>query len=221
MDQAEEAKTPPLAASELTNIFKFPGKKEADPLKDPSILRMLRLYHAAGVKSTFTNPKHLGLGDDPIDSISEHDAQQIGLTCPTFLVRAPSSARTEELNKLRHRAETPSLRITAMVVGAWLNNQRMDSRLLGRFLTGSLTKNVIGNVPNLGLLLSCLQEDGFISIEPNGHIFPTRVLLYRAIESIAWILDILAPLCEEFQGTEYASKFEAWPDIRERIPESA
>ena len=201
------------------NVYLFPTIDETDPLKDPQILRMLRVYHAAGCKTTIPASKAEVI-NDPIYEISHEEAQGIGLTVPAFMVRAPASQHTEDLNIFRHRAETPTLRITAMIVGAWVNNKRMDHHILDKFMRGSLVKKMMGGKPNVETLIHEMLENKIITEEPDGALIPTRMLLYRAVESVAWMIDTMAPLCEEFQGADYALKFQVWPDINEEIPDA-
>jgi len=47
---------------------------------------------------------------------------------------------------------------------------------------------------------------------------PSRILLYRIIEQVVWLLDTMAPLVYEYCHPVLADKMKYWPPVEKEVP---
>lgn len=70
---------------------------------------------------------------------------------------------------------------------------------------------------NFNKLLSRLTKHKLITIELDCRVKPTRILLYRVVEQVAWLIDTMAPLLYKFCSPGLAGKMAYWPPFEEEI----
>ena len=195
-----------------SNVVAFPCVQETDPLEDPTILHMLKTYMGVGVK--LLNYDLSVIPESPFKDLTQEEAAHLGLTLPAVLIRAPGTLRTKHID--RSWGNHPL--VTSVIVAGWLHQIQVTRQTL---IDNIHTYNVPFIRPSKWMeaneyydeILPQLMSDGIIVIDVDGRIHPSRVLLYRCIESVMWLIDTMVPICEEFKQEKWESKFQVWPDI--------
>ena len=202
-----------------------------DPLEDPEVLEFMKEFHQIGVPSIFSSSGPCGTPESVeavVSGLSRQEACELGLNVPVMLVRAPTTQRTGVYEGIRHVFGGGGYRAQHMIVAGWLYERRVDRELIQKY-TFSLDrapyekkKNLRGtlsfdNISELDILLDSLEDHGFIETASNGAIVPTRVFLYRALESYMWLVDSIAPWVYNYTRPDFADKVDYWPPIEKGI----
>ena len=177
-----------------------------DPLQDTRILRMLRLFYGRGPASMF--PPEVE-GNEELKHLDGAKAKLLGLCSPVRAIRAPTSIHTAQLES-HVTCRSMQDRIADMVVGCWLSDTPCDGALVKKYVP--LNPGLAPEISHATILRE-MTRAGRIVRRRDGALQPSRALLYRAIESIAWLLDTLGPIAAEFADDTFAAKFDRWPDI--------
>ena len=218
------------------NVYLFPTIGEHDPLKDPSIIRMMQKYYAAGCVDMFGlrdmeegahDPEDFSEEDMPEDfrhclslnmaaaETPVEELKEYGLGVPVALIRAPAKRGPAKFEALRFLHGIGGLKVQHMIIGSWFFNRKLTREVISRYCWMEANKGA-----GLEELLLQLLRGGHITINADGLIKPTRAMLYRAIECVHYLVDIMVPLVDEFQQQHVAEKFQVWPDTKEGIPDN-
>ena len=197
--------------SEFDNILEFPQVPSFryDPLKDPEVLDLLRSWFTAGEKVIFPADvecyrRHL----EAVEGLSEEEAGELGLKVPCHMIRSPATEASQKVDAFRYRLGVWEMRVTNIIVGAWLFDRYVDQALLERLMPDS----------NFEKIIPKLVDGGLVSIQPGGSILPCRILLYRAVEQVVWLFGTMAPLIKKFSGPAFSTKMAHWPPFEEEAP---
>ena len=195
----------------VSNVVEFPRRNAADydPLQDPAVLAMLRDYYRSGVAVLFGKDvscyeKHR----NAVENLSDKEAGDLGLKAPCYFIRSPATEVSRKVDQIRYGMGAWELRVTHIIIGAWLFERRVDQNLLKTLMPDT----------NFDKLLPKLKRHGLISIEDDFGVKPSRILLYRSVEQVAWLIDTLAPLVYKFCGPGLAEKMAQWPPFEEEVP---
>ena len=169
---------------------------------------MLRDYYKSGVAVLFGKDvacyeKHR----DAISTLSDEEAGELGLKAPCYFIRSPATEVTQKVDEIRYSLGPWENRVTNVIIGAWLFGRRVDQELLERLMPDT----------NFNKVLSRLAKHKLITVEPDYRVNPTRILLYRVVEQVAWLIDTMAPLVYKFCGPGLARKMACWPPFEEEI----
>ena len=197
--------------SEFDNILEFPQVPSFryDPLKDPEVLDLLRSWFTAGEKVIFPADvecyrRHL----EAVEGLSEEEAGELGLKVPCHMIRSPATEASQKVDAFRYRLGVWEMRVTNIIVGAWLFDRHVDQALLEALMPDS----------NFEKIIPKLVDGGLVSIAHGGAILPSRILLYRAVEQVVWFFDTMVPLIKKFSGPAFAAKMAHWPPFDEEAP---
>ena len=195
----------------VSNVVEFPrgNATDYDPLQDPAVLAMLRDYYRSGVAVLFGKDvscyeKHR----NAVENLSDKEAGDLGLKAPCYFIRSPATEVSRKVDQIRYGMGAWELRVTHIIIGAWLFERRVDQNLLKTLMPDT----------NFDKLLPKLKRHGLISIEDDFGVKPSRILLYRSVEQVAWLIDTLAPLVYKFCGPRLAEKMAQWPPFEEEVP---
>ena len=114
----------------------------------------------------------------------------------------------ERVDEIRYKWGPWELRVCNIVVGGWLFNRTISWSLLADLLPDTDLNKVLGG----------LAEHGLIEIINQNRIVPSRILLYRIIEQVVWLLDTMAPLVYEYCHPVLADKMKYWPPVEKEVP---
>jgi len=199
------------AVSETDNIVEFPGSlnRGYDPLKDLEVLDLLRSWFRAGDAVIFPADvecyrRHL----EAVEGLSDKEAGELGLKVPCHMIRSPATEASQKVDAFRYRLGAWEMRVTNIIVGAWLFDRHVNQALLERLMPDS----------NFGKMIPKLVDGGLVRVGSDGEILPCRILLYRAIEQVVWLFDTMAPLVAKFSGPTFADKMGHWPPFDEEAP---
>ena len=219
-----------------SNVYRFPSIGDHDPLQDEEILRMMQKYYSAGCVDMFglrdleegaRDPEGLSEKDMPSDFKSWlktnknaaetpiEELKEYGLGVPVALVRAPAKRGPAKFEALRFLHGIGGLKVQHMIIGSWFFGRKLTRETIARYCWMEAN-----NGKGLEELLLQLLRGGHITISHEEVIKPTRAMLYRAIECVYYLVDVLEPLHEEFRQQSVAQKFQAWPDTDEGIPDN-
>ena len=197
--------------SEISNIVSLRNWQNGDydPLEDKEVLEMLRSYFTSGVAVLFGEDvacyeKHRAA----ISHLSDKEAGELGLKAPCYFIRSPATEISSKVDEIRYRLGAWELRISNVVVGAWLFKRRVDKELLKTLMPDT----------DFDKILPRLSRHGLIEITQNASVRPSRILVYRTIEQVAWLIDTMAPLVQKFCRPVLAGKMSYWPATEEAVP---
>jgi len=197
--------------SEADNILEFPQLPSFryDPLKDPEVLDLLRSWFKAGDAVIFPADvecyrRHL----EAVEGLSDEEAGELGLKVPCHMIRSPATEASQKVDAFRYRLGAWEMRVTNIIVGAWLFDRHVDQALLEALMPDS----------NFGKIIPKLVDGGLVRIAHGGAILPSRILLYRAVEQVVWLFDTMLPLIKKFSGPAFAAKMAHWPPFDEEAP---
>ena len=231
---SERHQAPAKTIQGKANVYRFPSIGDHDPLQDEEILRMMQKYYSAGCVDMFglrdleegaRDPEGLSEKDMPSDFKSWlktnknaaktpiEELKEYGLGVPVALVRAPAKRGPAKFEALRFLHGIGGLKVQHMIIGSWFFGRKLTRETIARYCWMEAN-----NGKGLEELLLQLLRGGHITISHEGVIKPTRAMLYRAIECVYYLVDVLEPLHEEFRQQSVAQKFQAWPDTDEGIP---
>ena len=216
-----------VASQGTATLYEFPRK---DPLRDPEVTKMMRHYYSAGTVDMF------GLRElDGAEGLSEEDmpeafkawlktnvkAQRVpiedlreyGLGVPVALVRAPTKRKPAQFEALRFLHGVGGLKAQHMIIGSWFWNRKITKKTIEQFCWNELNS---GN--GMDELLLELRRGGHIEINSDGHITPTRAMLYRAVECVGYLIDVMMPMCMKYSTPEFADKMRNWPSVDDPTP---
>ena len=236
MDKQERKKESTLGPpSKVSNVLEFPRDTGYDPLEDPQIIEMMQRYYQAGEVDMFGlrnlkykkgDPEEFNENDMPEQfkawlevnrahiNMPDHEMKAWGLSPPVVLVRAPATRGPAKFEALRLLHGIGGLKAQHMILGSWFFKKPVNQEIMERFCW----MEEAGYDAGVGELLVSLQRSGNIIIDEEGFITPTRVMLYRAIECVSYLVDTLAPLVFEFVNPEYAEKLGLWPSTEKEVP---
>ena len=227
---------------EKSNVISIVGRKSQDsesgydPLEDPVVLEFMKEFYQLGIPSVFSSKGSRGSQETElqqrreaiISQLSHQDTCELGLNAPVMLIRAPTSKHTGISEGIRHIFGGGGYRAQHMIVAGWLYERRIDRDLIhkytffldrapheGRDFRGETLS--FDNISELDMLLHSLEDYGFIRTASNGAIVPTRVFLYRALESCMWLVDSIAPWVYNYTRPDFADKVDYWPPIDKGI----
>ena len=196
---------------ETDNILEFPQVPSFryDPLKDPEVLDLLRSWFRAGDAVIFPADvdcyrRHL----EAVEKLSDREAGELGLKVPCHMIRSPATEASQKVDAFRYRLGAWEMRVTNIIVGAWLFDRHVDQALLESLMPDSDFEKIIPK----------LVDGGLVRIAHGGEILPCRILLYRAVEQVVWLFDTMAPLIKKFSGPAFAAKMAHWPPFDEEAP---
>ena len=194
-----------------SNIVQFPRalNAEYDPLKDPEVLNLLRSWFRAGDAVIFPADvecyrRHL----EAVEGLSDKEAGELGLKVPCHMIRSPATEASQKVDAFQYRLGAWEMRVTNIIVGAWLFNRRVDQALLERLMPDSNFRKIIPK----------LVVGDLVRVASDGKILPCRILLYRAVEQVVWLFDTMAPLIAKFSGPTFADKMAHWPPFDQEAP---
>ena len=197
--------------SGASNVVEFPRQEsdEYDPLQDLAVLDMLRDYYRSGVAVLFGKEvscyeKHR----NAVENLSNKEAGEFGLKAPCYFIRSPATEISRKVDEIRYGMGAWELRVTHIIIGAWLFDRRVDQELLETLMPDT----------NFNKVLPKLERHGLISLEDDGKVKPSRILLYRSVEQVAWLIDTIAPLVYKFSSPGLAEKMAEWPPFEEEVP---
>ena len=183
--------------------------REYDPLDDEEVLEMLRTYFTSGIAVLFgKDVAGYEQHREAISSLSDKDAGELGLKAPCYFIRSPATEISSKVDEIRYRLGAWELRISNVVVGAWLFKRMVDKELLQTLMPDT----------DFDKILPRLTRHGLIEITQNASVRPSRMLLYRTIEQVAWLIDTMAPLVQKFCRPILAEKLNHWPRVGEKVP---
>tara|TARA_B100000686_G_scaffold321423_1_gene374086 strand:+ start:480 stop:1142 length:663 start_codon:yes stop_codon:yes gene_type:complete len=197
--------------SESDNILEFPQPVSFryDPLKDPDVLDLLRSWFRAGDAVIFpADVECYRRHHEAVDGLSDKEAGELGLKVPCHMIRSPATEASQKVDSFRYRLGAWEMRVTNIIVGAWLFDRQVDQALLERLMPDS----------NFAKMIPKLVDGGLVRISSDGDILPSRILLYRAVEQVVWLFDTMAPLIKRFSGPIFADKMAHWPPFDEEAP---
>ena len=189
-----------------------------DPLEDPEVLEFMKDFYQLGIPSIFSSSGQRGPPERveaSITGLSRQETCELGLNAPVMLVRAPTSKHTGIYEGIRHVFGEGQYRAQHMIVAGWLYGRRVDRELMHKYTF--FLDRAPDNMSELDALLDSLEEQGFIETASNGAIVPTRVFLYRVVESYMWLVDTLAPWVYNYTRPDFADKVDYWPPIEKGI----
>ena len=216
-----------VAPQESATLYEFPRK---DPLRDPEVIRMMRQYYSAGTVDMFglrqlDNAEGLSEKDLPEQFKQWLDAnvraqrvpvealREYGLAVPVALVRAPTKRKPAQFEALRFLHGVGGLKAQHMIIGSWFWNRKITQETIEQFCWNELNS---GN--GMDELLLELRRGGHIEINSDGHITPTRAMLYRAVECVGYLIDVMMPMCMKYSTPEFADKMRNWPIVDDQTP---
>jgi len=230
-DLEEGAVTP----QESATLYEFPRK---DPLRDTEVIKMMRQYYSAGTVDMFGLRQLDGVSNANDDGLSEEDlpekfkawlklnlkAQRVsaeelreyGLAVPVALVRAPTKRKPAQFEALRFLHGIGGLKAQHMIVGSWFWNRKITQETIEQFCW-----NELNDGDGMGELLLELRRGGHIEIDRDGHITPTRAMLYRGVECVGYLIDVMMPICMRYSTPEFADKMRDWPTEDDPTPARA
>ena len=195
------------------DIVEFPvsGNGRYDPLMDEDVLEMLRDWYRSGEAVVFPGDvecyrRHR----EAVESLSETDVQELGLKFPCHMIRSPATNVSQKVDEFRIRLGIWEMRTTNIIIGAWLFNRKVDQELLQQLMPDS----------NFSKMIPKLVEGGLVIIRENASIVPSRLLLYREMEQVVWLIDTLTPMISKykFSGATFSDKMGQWPPVDEGVP---
>ena len=194
-----------------SNVVQFPRQESVDydPLLDSAVLDMLREYYISGVAILFGKEvscyeKHR----TAVENLSDKEAGEFGLKAPCYFIRSPATAISQKVDKIRYGMGAWELRVTHIIIGAWLFDRRVDQELLETLMPDT----------DFNKVLPKLERHGLILVGDDCSVKPSRILLYRSVEQVAWLIDTMAPLVYKFCGPGLAEKMAEWPPFEEEVP---
>ena len=197
--------------SQASNVVEFRSQDsdDYDPLQDVAVLDMLRDYYRSGVAILFGKEvscyqKHR----NAVENLSEKEATEFGLKAPCYFIRSPATDISRKVDEIRFSMGAWELRVTHIIIGAWLFDRRVDQELLEALMPDT----------NFEQILPKLERHGLISVEDDCSVKPSRILLYRSVEQVAWLIDTIAPLVYKFCRPTLAKKMAQWPPFEEEVP---
>ena len=221
-----------VASQGTATLYEFPRK---DPLRDPEVTKMMRQYYSAGTVDMFGLRQMDGLSDANNDGLSEKDLpedfkawldanmknqhvpveelREYGLGVPVALVRAPTKRKPAQFEALRFLHGVGGLKAQHMIIGSWFWNRKITKKTIEQFCWNELNS---GN--GMDELLLELRRGGHIEINSDGHITPTRAMLYRAVECVGYLIDVMMPMCMKYSTPEFADKMRNWPSVDDPTP---
>ena len=194
-----------------SNVVEFPNQDSVDydPLQDFAVLDMLRDYYRSGVAILFGKDvacyeKHR----NAVENLSDKEANEFGLKVPCYYIRSTATNISRKVDEIRYGMGAWELRVTHIIIGAWLFERKVDQEVLETLMPDT----------NFNKVLPKLDRNGLISVEDDGSVKPSRILLYRSVEQVAWLIDTMAPLVNKFCGPGLAEKMAEWPPFEEEVP---
>ena len=194
-----------------SNVVEFPRQDDSDydPLQDSAVLDMLRDYYRSGVAVIFEKEvscyeKHL----NAVKTLSDEEAGELGLKVPCYFIRSPATKISRKVDAIRYRMGAWELRVTQIIIGAWLFDRRLDQEMLETLMPDT----------DFNRILPKLERHGLITVEKDSSVKPSRILLYRSVEQVAWLFDTMAPLVYKFCSPGLAEKMAHWPPFEEEVP---
>ena len=214
MDEVRDGLGPILdgaGKSSAANILEFPGTQAVryDPLRDADVLDMLRAWFKSGDAAIFPVDvecyrAHL----EAVENLSDKEASELGLKVPCHMIRSPATEASQKVDAFRYKLGAWEMRVTNIIVGAWLFGRRVDNSLLQKLMPDS----------NFEKMVPKLIDGGLVKFGHDGSILPTRILLYRVVEQVVWLIDTIAPLVDKFCKPTFADKMAHWPPFDEEAP---
>ena len=184
-------------------------QKGYDPLYDTELLDILRNYFKSGVAVIYgTELECYANHRKAISRLTDLEAGELGLKAPCYFIRAPATEITERVDEIRYKWGPWELRVCNIVIGGWLFNRIISPSLLADLLPDTDLNKVLGG----------LAEHGLIEVINQNRIVPSRILLYRIIEQVVWLLDTMAPLVYEYCHPVLADKMKYWPPVEKEVP---
>ena len=193
------------------NVVKFPKSPVVryDPLRDPELLDMMRSWFRAGEAVVFPVEVDCYRSHrEAVEALSDRDVTELGLKVPCHLIRSPATEDSQRVDDFRYQLGVWEMRVTTIIMGAWLFGRRVDKSTLQGLMPDSDFDKIIPK----------LVEGGLAKIADDKAILPSRILLYRSMEQVAWLIDTMAPLVDKFCEPRFAGKMAHWPPFVEEIP---
>ena len=200
--------------SVTAEILEFPNsthERPYDPLVDHDVLEMLREWYKSGEAVVF--PKDVECyraHRDAVEALSDKDVEELGLKFPCHMIRSPATEASQKVDEFRIRLGVWEMRTTNIIIGAWLFNRDVDRDILQQLMPDS----------NFDRMIPKLVEGGLVTIRGNGRIVPSRLLLYREMEQVVWLIDTLTPIVSKYKfgGAIFSEKMGDWPPVDEEVP---
>jgi hypothetical protein len=127
---------------------------------------------------------------------------------PCHMIVSPATEASQKVDAFRYRLGMWKMRVTNIIVGAWLFGRCVDKLLLERPMLDS----------NFEKIIPKLVDGELARIVGDQSILPTRILLYRAVEQVMWLIDTLATLVDKCCKLTFAKKMAQSPPFAEEAP---